>query len=130
MSAKDDDELDWDKIKAGRMDEGKDELGLTKGRGARQPPMVLRRAVFYTPRKAAMARDQPGLSFKTDKAQALARNCTVAPFHMAHSFVSRPRARSTPREVAKGTRVAVFPRKAEVSALRAQGGRYHHRHHV
>ncbi len=92
--------------------------------------MILRRTVFFAPRKLAMARDAPGLSFRSGPASELAHRATVAPFHMAHSFVSRSRSRTTPRGVANGTRVAVFPRKAEVAVLRANGGRYHSRHHV
>ncbi|MFN8727118.1 MAG: MobA/MobL family protein [Rhodospirillales bacterium] len=128
--AKNYDELDWEDLKAGRLDEGKSEASLLSGRGSHGSPMVLRRAVFHSPRKVAMARDAPGLSFRAGPTAELARRTTVAPFHMAHSFVSRPRSRTTPRGVTNGTRVAVFPRKAEVAILRAEGGRYHNRHHV
>jgi hypothetical protein len=71
--------------------------------------MVLRRMVFRVPRKVALTRDAPRLSFRTGPGAELARRTTAAPFHMAHSFVSRARTRSTPRSVANGTRVAVFP---------------------
>jgi len=130
MAEKQDDELDWDKLKAGRLDEGKSEAALLSGRGARTPPMVLRRTVFFVPRKVAMTREAPGLNFRTGPNTELAGRTTTAPFHIAHSFVSRARSRSTPRIVGKGSRVAVFPRKAEVADWRAQGGRYHSRHHV
>jgi hypothetical protein len=45
--AKYDDELDWEKLKQGRLEEGNhDELGLTgSGRGARQSPVYLRLSV-------------------------------------------------------------------------------------
>jgi hypothetical protein len=121
MGEKHDDELDWEKLKAGRLDEGKSEAALLSGRGARTPPMVLRRMVFHAPRKAAMTRSAPGLNFHAGPSTELAKRSTAAPFHMAYSYVSRSRARTSPRSVGN--------RQSRARA-RSQGGRYHSRHHV
>jgi len=128
--AKYDDELDWEKLKQGRLEEGNhDELGLTgSGRGARQSPVYLRLMAASAPRRVAptpAGGEKGGIAYRAEGARGL------APFHFAHSFVSRPRTRTRPRAVAKGERVQLFPRKAEVARLRAiPEARYHNRHRV
>ncbi|MBL0930179.1 MAG: MobA/MobL family protein [Alphaproteobacteria bacterium] len=128
--AKYDDELDWEKLKQGRLEEGNhDELGLTgSGRGARQSPVYLRLMSRPAPRRVAPTQAggaKGGIAYRAEGARGL------APFHFAHSFVSRPRTRTRPRAVVKGERVQLFPRKAQVARLRAiPEARYHNRHRV
>jgi hypothetical protein len=130
MVAKYDDELDWERLKQGSLEEGShDELGLSaRGRGARQSPIHLRLRANPEPRRIApvpASGEVCGIAYRATGARGL------APFHFAHSFVSRPRTRTRPRAVEKGERVQLFPRKAEVARLRAiPEARYHNRHHV
>lgn len=130
------DEIDWEPLKAGKLDEREvDELGLTKGRGQRTPGITLRGSIRRPPRQVAPLGGVPTAGAAAAyKGVSSARHAAIAkgaaPFHFSHSFVSRPRGRSTPRAVAKGERVVVFPRKREVAALREiPGARYHGRHH-
>jgi hypothetical protein len=130
MVTKYDDELDWERLKQGSLEEGShDELGLSaRGRGARQSPVHLRLLSRPEPRRIAplpASGEVCGIAYRSTGARGL------APFHFAHSFVSRPRTRTRPRAVEKGERVQLFPRKAEVAGLRAiSEARYHNRHHV
>ncbi len=130
------DEIDWEPLKAGKLDEREvDELGLTKGRGQRTPGITLRGSIRRPPRQVApLARVPVGNGGTAYKGVSAARHAAIAkgaaPFHFAHSFVSRQRGRTMPRAVLKGERVVVFPRKREVAALREiPGARYHGRHH-
>lgn len=130
------DEIDWEPLKAGKLDEREvDELGLTKGRGQRTPGITLRGSIRRPPRQVApLARVPVGSGGTAYKGVSAARHAAIAkgaaPFHFAHSFVSRQRGRTMPRAVVKGERVVVFPRKREVAALRQiPGARYHNRHH-
>ncbi|MBN9497225.1 MAG: MobA/MobL family protein [Alphaproteobacteria bacterium] len=125
-----DSELDWDSLKQGRLEEGNhDELGLTgSGRAARQAPVHLRLRTRPAPRRIAPLLSSgvvTGIAYRPTGAHG------VAPFHFAHSFVSRPRTWTRPRAVEKGERVQLFPRKGEVAGLRAiPEARYHDRHRV
>ncbi len=125
-----DNELDWESLKQGRLEEGDhDELGLTgSGRAARQAPVHLRLRTRPAPRRIAPLPSSgvvAGIAYRPTGAHG------VAPFHFAHSFVSRPRTWTRPRAVEKGERVQLFPRKGEVAGLRAiPEARYHDRHRV
>lgn len=121
-----DDEFDWDDLKAGRLDEHEDDaLGLRSGRASRQGGIALRTRMTGASRRAAP--DPAGKGAARSAKTGPARQ--VAPFHFAHSFVSRPRDHSEPRAVRNRTRVVVYPSKAQVAALRkVPEARYHNRH--
>jgi len=127
-----DDEFDWDDIRAGHLDEGEheDPLGLKNGRGSRAPGYALRIRARPSGRRVATVASPTGSGAPAAKLGKASARQGLAPFHFAHSFVSRPRGWSSPRAVTKGTRKIVYPSKSDVALLRAvPEARYHNRHH-
>jgi hypothetical protein len=127
------DESEWDRIKAGRLDEHEhDEFGLL-GHRARGPrhfgraiPATAARGRLHAPVERV-----PQLE-KALRAAGFGRNykVQVAPCHIHVSRVTRPRSIGIPKSAGSGARVVVAPWRGEVRKAIEAGARRHTRENV
>jgi hypothetical protein len=117
--AKGKDISEWELLRAGHLDEGEAELlELASSKSRAQPPMYLRRRIFSRARKSVPAGDRvahiPNLQNLPNRMQ---NSLKLAPFHFAHTFVSRQKTFSLPPSVLSGKRVALYPQRRDFAAL-------------
>ena len=115
---------EWERLKAGRLDEHEGNLlQLAGGKSRPQPAMYLRVRMANRARRSAPANDYvvhiP--AFKT-LPERMRKSLKVAPFHFAHTFVSRQKTFTLPKSVGSGKRVAIHPQRRDVANLKEVNG--------
>ncbi|MCZ8310790.1 MAG: MobA/MobL family protein [Magnetospirillum sp.] len=117
--AKGKDISEWDRLKAGQLDEHEATLLESAGSRSRgQPALYLRRRILSRARRSAPAGDRVEHIPNGQKLPKWMQNSLkLAPFHFSHTFVSRQKTFSLPPSVLSGKRVALYPQRRDLVAL-------------
>jgi hypothetical protein len=117
--AKGEDISEWDRLKAGHLDEHEATLLESAGSRSRgQPALHLRRRILSRARRSAPLGDRAEHIPNLQKLPKwMQKSLKLAPFHFAHTFVSRQKTFSIPLSVRSGKRVALYPQRRDFPAL-------------
>lgn len=110
---------EWDRLKAGHLDEHEATLLESAGSRSRgQPALHLRRRILSRARRSAPLGDRAEHIPNLQKLPKwMQKSLKLAPFHFAHTFVSRQKTFSIPLSVRSGKRVALYPQRRDFPAL-------------
>jgi len=117
--AKGKDISEWDRLKAGHLDEHEATLLESAGSRSRgQPALYLRRRILSRARRSAPPGERAERIPNLQKLPKwMQKSLRLAPFHFSHTFVSRQKEFSIPLSVRSGKRVALYPQRRDFAAL-------------
>jgi hypothetical protein len=123
---------EWEKLRAGHLDEGETEKNALLGRGkAPSGGVEIRIFPIFRARQIAPLSRLPELHRRTIslKLKGIA-NVGVTPFHIAVSNISRQRCTTIPPCVQTGKKVIIYPTKSQINLVKSEGGKRNWRNRV
>ncbi len=123
---------EWEKLRAGYLDEGEAEKNALLGRGkAPSGGVEIRIFPIFRARQIAPLSKIPELHRRTVSLKLKGiKTVGVAPYHIAVSSISRRRCTTVPPCVQTGEKVIIYPTKSQISLVKSEGGKRNWRNRV